>query len=457
MDNLFIYLLLLSPAFIAMTAALYLGFRLKLSSAEKGNLEHCLADLKLELNAREEKLQILRSEKELQSRLVLEKELKAANALEKLKFLEETQAKLSDTFKVLSLDVLKSSNQSFLELAAAKFEKLQENAKGQWALKEKALDELVKPIKDSMNQVDKKISELEASRTASFATLAEQLRQVVFTQTHLQKETANLVQALRMPHVRGRWGEIQLRRVVEIAGMLEYCDFTQQETSSDADNRRLRPDMIVKLPNSRQIIVDSKTPLQAYLDALEVEEESQKVLKLKEHARHIRTHIAQLSSKSYWEQFQQAPEFVVLFIPGETFFSAALQQDPGLIEWGADQRVILATPTTLIALLRAVAFGWRQEIVAENAKHVSQLGGELYRRILKMAEHFEGIRKGLNQAVDAFNKTAGTMESRVFVTARKLKDYGVGSDQDQELKTVETIEKIPRDFLLDAVEASKSG
>lgn len=362
---------------------------------------------------------------------------RAAGA-EKVRLLAEAKSELSDAFKALSADALKTNSSSFLELARTTLERFQVQAKDDLDQRRVAVEHLVAPIKESLAKVDGQIQNLEKARSEAYGALLGQVRGLAESQEKLRTETGNLVTALRAPAVRGRWGEIQLRRVVEMAGMLSHCDFVEQVTAT-VDGRHLRPDLIVKLPGGKNVVVDAKAPLQAYLEALEAPDDATRTARLQDHARQIRQHMTKLSVKSYWEQFQPTPEFIVMFIPGEAFYSAALEQDPGLIEEGVSQRVLLATPTTLIGVLKAVAYGWQQETVAESARAVSQLGKELHGRLATLGDHFARLGQRLDGAVSAYNQTVGSLERRVLPAARRFSE--LGADGGREIPALGPIEK----------------
>ncbi len=359
---------------------------------------------------------------------------------EKVELLEKAEVQLKESFTALSADALKSNNQSFLELAKATLEKFQEGAKGDLSKRQEAIRNLVKPLEESLGRVGKSIQEMEEKRKEAYGGIREQVHSLLQAQQALQAETGNLVKALRAPQVRGKWGEMQLRRSVELAGMLNHVDFTEQDTVSlEAGSQR--PDMLIHMPNGRKVVVDAKAPLAAYLDAIEAKDVDKQVGYLVQHSRQIRDHLKKLGTKQYWEQFDDTPEFVVLFLPGETFFSAALEQDPGLIEYGIDQKVILATPTTLIALLKAVAYGWKQEEIAREARVISEQGQVVYDRLAVLAGHFSKLGINLERSVKAYNDAVRSADTRLLPAARRLKELHAGSEK--ALDTLEGVQGVP--------------
>jgi len=419
----------------------------KLSEAERraNTAEGSIAELRAQVKLAAEDFDKLRDtlNQEREAKVRAETQLKETiqRLEEEKKLLEDAKSKLSDTFKALSSDALKSSNEAFLALAKKSLETVLAEAKGDLGKRQEAINGLVKPLGETLKQYEQHVRSLEISRQKAYTSLEEQVKSLAVAQQQLQKETGNLVTALRTPQVRGRWGEMTLKRVAELAGMSEHCDFTEQVTA-ETETGRSRPDAIVHLPGQREVVVDAKVPLDAYLKALSAETEDQREKFLNDHARQLRAHMTCLAAKSYWEQFQTAPEFVVMFIPGESFFAAAVDRDHTFIEDGLEKRVVPATPTTFIALLRAIAYGWRQEQITKHAQEISYLGKQLYDRMKVLADHLKDVGSGLEKANTAYNKAVGSMEARVFPAARRFQELGVVSGS--EIPAVQPIETTPR-------------
>jgi DNA recombination protein RmuC len=406
----------------------------EISRAEVAAGDEAVAKLRDELQA------LAVSRGELQTRLEDERRVSA----EKLSLLEDAQTRLSQTFQVLASQALHANSQQLVTLARQTLAAQTAEARGDLEKRQTAIEGLVRPLAETLGRVDVQVQEMEKVRAQAYGALNEQVRALDESQRGLRTETANLVKALRQPQVRGRWGEMQLRRVVELAGMVAYCDFTEQD-SVNTEEGRLRPDMVVRLPGGKSVVVDSKAPLKAFLDALESGDEAERARHLADHARVIRDHMTMLGQKRYWEQFQPTPEFVVMFLPGETFFAAALEQDPSLIERGVDAGVIVASPTTLIALLRAVYYGWRQEALTENARKISELGRELYDRLRVLGGHVDRVGDSLDRAVKAYNEAVSSLESRVLVSARRFTELGVAAKGEVDvLEPVTTVRKALR-------------
>ena len=413
--------------------------RLQGRDQEITRLEKAIDEQKQQLDeAAEQALESRHKEAELATKLAKEQE----KAKELVAAFDDARKQLKETFDALASRALKSNNEDFLRLAKEAFAKSNEVAKGDLEKRTQAIDSLVKPIKESLEKVDGKIQQLEKAREGAYRELSEQVKAMSETHKDLHKETHKLVDALRRPSTRGRWGEHQLKRVVELAGMNAHCDFYEQ-VSVDGDEGRQRPDMVIQLAGNKQVLVDAKVPLKAYLAAIEVEDEESRIEHLALHAKAVREHMLDLSRKQYWEAFGEAPEFVVLFLPGEIFFSAALQHDPELFEFGAARNVILASPMTLMALLKAVAYGWQQEQMTQSAKQIGKLGKDLYKRLSVYGGHIEKVGKQLAKTVDAYNASVGSLDSQVMSAARRFQDY-IPADEKKQIPDLPEVEQTTR-------------
>ncbi|MDX2193540.1 MAG: DNA recombination protein RmuC [Gemmatimonadales bacterium] len=397
----------------------------QLAAAERGRAEERSAAA-----ARQQEVERERAEaREALAALRAEQEAVRTGVDEKLALVQQAATQMREAFQALSADALRQSQQSFLELATVKLGEAQQAASGDLAARQQAIAQLLAPMEAELKRVQGVVGEMEKARQDAYGALRQQLEQVGAVQEQLRSETANLVTALRTPQGRGQWGELQLRRVVEMAGMLAYCDFVEQESAA-GESGALRPDLIIRLPGGKQLIVDAKTPLSAYLQAIEAPDDAARAERLRLHAQQVRSHILRLGQKAYWEQFDGAPDFVFMFLPGESIYHSALQADASLIEYGVQSRVIPASPVTLIALLRAVAYGWQQEQVAANAREVAELGAELYRRLATLATHVGKIGTGLTRAVESYNDAVGSIERSVLPAARRFRELGVEAKEE---------------------------
>lgn len=377
---------------------------------------------------------------------LLETRIKDQDALqtERDSAYEAATTRLATAFSDLANQSLKSNSETFLRLAEQNLGAHQERAKRDLGAREQAVENLVKPIRDALQQSQKQISELEKARSEAYGGIRSQLETMQLNQQSLTQETHNLAKALRRPEVRGRWGEITLRRLVELAGMVEHCDF-QEQVHTTTEGSNIRPDMIVRMPDQRELVVDVKTPLDAYLEAVEAKDDAQRQLGLTRHARNVKNHIRLLSSKAYWKQFSKSPEFVILFIPGDQFLSAALNEEPELIEDALSQQIILATPTSFVALLKAVAYGWRQLALADNAEEIRTLAEDLYGRLSSFVGHLNKVGKQLSSSVDNYNRAMGSLERKVLPGARKFVELGIHAKKP--IEPIESIEAVPRSLV----------